>query len=253
VFERFVVIGDSTAEGIGDPDRDGAPRGFGNRLAERIAAQRGTIEYANLAVSGYVAREVRERQLQPALAMRPDLAAIMAGMNDLLRARFDARAIAADVAAMQQALVATGCTVLSFTLPDVAHRLVMPPLSRALSRRTQALNAELRRVSRGVHLVDLAAYPVAIDPRMWNRDRLHGSPEGHERVAAACAWSLALPGADVAWREALPAQRTPSLGEKLVEDLAWARAYLAPWLWHRVRGRPGIAQRVAKRPVMGPL
>src|SRR5688500_11934039 len=178
-FERFVVIGDSTAEGVGDPAADGGHRGFANRVAERIAAVQGSIAYANLAVSGYCAREIKERQLGPALALRPDLAAIMAGMNDLLRARFDARAIADDIAAMQRALIATGCVVLSFTLPDIAHRLVMPPFDRILSRRTRALNAAIRRVSAGVRLIDLAAYRVATDPRMWNRDRLHGSPDGH--------------------------------------------------------------------------
>lgn len=247
-FERFVVVGDSTAEGIGDPDGAGGHRGFGDRLAERLAA-RGTIHYANLAVSGYVAREIRERQLGAALAMRPDLAAIMAGMNDLLRRRFDARAIGADIAAMQQAFVAAGARVLSFTLPDVAHRLVTPPFARMLSRRTQALNAEIRRVSSGVDLVDLAVYPVATDPRMWNRDRLHGSPLGHERIAAACAWTLGL-DADVAWRDALPPAPPLTLGAKLAEHAAWARTYLAPWLLHRLRGGPGVEQRVAKRPAM---
>ena len=247
-FERFVVVGDSTAEGVGDPDGNGGHRGFGDRLAARLAAHQGSVHYANLAVSGYIAREIRERQLGPALAMRPDLVAIMAGMNDLLRPRCDARAIGADIAAMQQAFVRAGARVLSFTLPDVAHRLVAPPLSRVLSRRTRALNAEIRRVSGAVDLVDLAAYPVATDPRMWNRDRLHGSPLGHERITAACAWTLGLPGTDVTWRDALPPEAPLTLSAKLADHVTWARTYLAPWLLHRMRGGPGVEQRVAKRP-----
>jgi lysophospholipase L1-like esterase len=252
-FERFVVIGDSTAEGVGDPDADGGHRGFGNRLAERIAAHQGVVAYANLAVSGYGAREIKERQLAAALALRPDLTAIMAGMNDLLRASFDPRAIADEIATMQRELVAARSVVLSFTLPDVAHRLVMPPFARFLSRRTRALNAEIRRVSTGVHLIDLATYPVATDPRMWNRDRLHGSPDGHERIAAACAWALGLPDADVRWRDALPPAPPLGVRARLAEDLAWAREYLAPWLWHRARGRPGVEQRRPKRPELRPL
>jgi hypothetical protein len=37
-YERFVAIGDSTAEGVGDPDPAGGHRGFADRLAERLAA-----------------------------------------------------------------------------------------------------------------------------------------------------------------------------------------------------------------------
>ena len=247
-FERFVTIGDSTAEGVGDPDPAGGSRGFGDRLAERLAAHQGAIAYANLAVSGYVAREVRERQLEPALAMRPDLVAIMAGMNDLLRPRFDADAIGDDLAAMQDAFAATGCTVFAFTLPDVAHRLAMPPFAQLLSRRVRALDARIRRLSadRGTHLIDLAAHPMAADPRMWSADRLHGNPESHARIAAACAEALGLPGADGRWREVLPPLPRVSAARRLADDLAWGRRYMAPWLLNRVRGGPGVDQRVAK-------
>ena len=254
-FERFVTIGDSTAEGIGDPYPSGAPRGFGDRLAARLAAAYGSIAYANLAVSGYVTREIKDRQLAPALAMRPDLVAIMAGMNDLLRPRFDARAVGNDLAEMQRALIATGCAVFAFTLPDVAHRLVLPPLAYALSRRAQAINAEIRRasVATGALLIDLASYPPSIDPRMWNRDRLHGRAEGHERVAAACAQALALPDADGWWQAPLPALPPIGLAAELAEHLAWAREYMLPWLVNRVRGGPGVDQRVAKRPALAPF
>ncbi len=251
-FERFVTLGDSTAEGVGDPGTHGH-RGFADRLAERIAADQGALAYANLAVSGLVTREIKDRQLAPALALRPDLVAIMAGMNDLLRPRFDADAIGADIAEMQRAFTATGCVVLAFTVPDVAHRLVMPPIDRALSRRTRALNAAIRQASTRVLLIDLAAHPIAADPRLWNRDRLHGNALGHERIAAACAQALSLPGAGSWWREPLPALAPTGVAARIAEDLAWGRQYLVPWLWNRVRGRPGVHQRVAKRPALTPI
>lgn len=46
-FERYVAIGDSTSEGLDDPDGQGGYRGWSNRLAERIAAQQGSLLYAN--------------------------------------------------------------------------------------------------------------------------------------------------------------------------------------------------------------
>jgi lysophospholipase L1-like esterase len=90
-FERYVALGDSTAEGLDDPDGRGGYRGWADRLAERIAAGQGRLLYANLAVRGRNTRRVLEEQLGLALAMRPDLALVVAGTNDLLRPRFDAR------------------------------------------------------------------------------------------------------------------------------------------------------------------
>ncbi|MEO7734875.1 MAG: SGNH/GDSL hydrolase family protein, partial [Kofleriaceae bacterium] len=206
-IERYVALGDSTTEGLDDPDGAGGYRGWADRLAERIAAQQGGLAYANLGLRGRCARQIKDEQLAPALALRPDLATVVAGMNDLLRGGFEARAVAADVAEMQQALIARGAVVITFTIPDIARRLAISPIARVLSARTQLLNDELRRVSAaaGARVLDLAAYPVACDPRMWSRDRLHANAPGHARIAEALADLLGLPGADARWREPLPA------------------------------------------------
>jgi lysophospholipase L1-like esterase len=254
-YERYVAIGDSTTEGLDDPDGAGGYRGWANRLAERIAAHQGTLAYANLGVRGRCARQIRDEQLGPALALRPDLATVVAGMNDLLRPRFDAAAIAADIGVMQRALVATGCTVLSFTIPDLSHRLAMGPFARMLSRRTHALCAEIRIVSRdtGAILVDLAAHDLSRDPRMWSRDRLHANAEGHARTAHALAHALDLPGTDDSWLAPLPDPPPASWRARLAEDLAWSRDYLVPWLWKRMRGRTAGDDHTAKRPALEPM
>jgi lysophospholipase L1-like esterase len=249
-FERYVALGDSTTEGFGDPDGAGGYRGWANRLAERIAAHQGSLAYANLGVRGLCAREIRETQLAPALALCPDLASVGAGMNDLLRPGFDARAVGADIDAMQRALIAQGCVVLTFTLPDISRRLALGPLAQVLSRRTLALDDELRRVSAasGAIVLDVAAHPNAADPRMWSRDRLHANPEGHARIAAGLARALGLPGTDDAWLAPLPPAPPPGLRARLAEDLAWGRDYLAPWLWRRVRGRSSGDHHTPKLP-----
>ena len=116
-FERYVAIGDSTVEGLDDPDGRGGYRGWANRLAERIARDQGGLHYANLAVRGRKTREVLDEQLEPALAMKPDLAAVVSGTNDILRPSFDPEAVARDIERMQRALIDAGATVVSFTLP----------------------------------------------------------------------------------------------------------------------------------------
>src|SRR6188508_2638351 len=101
-YERYVAIGDSTSEGLDDPDGQGGYRGWANRLAERIAAQQGHLLYANLAIRGRTTRQIREEQLAPALAMRPDLSTVVAGTNDVLRRRFEPEVFGADLELMQK-------------------------------------------------------------------------------------------------------------------------------------------------------
>lgn len=254
-YERYVALGDSTTEGLDDPDGQGGYRGWANRLAERVAAHQGGLHYANLGVRGRCARQIKDEQLAPALALAPDLATVVAGMNDLLRSRFDAREIAADIGEMQRALIATGCTVLTFTIPDLSHRLTRGPFARLLSRRTRALCEEIRLVSRetGAILVDLAAHDLARDPRMWSRDRLHANAEGHERTAHALAHAIGLPGTDDSWLAPLPEAAPPTWRDQLADDLAWSREYLLPWLWKRLRGRTAGDDRSAKRPDLAPI
>lgn len=249
-FARYVALGDSTTEGLDDPDGAGGYRGWANRLAERIAAHQGSVAYANLGIRGRCARQIKDEQLGPALALRPDLATVVAGMNDLLRASFDARAIAADIGDMQRTLIDRGCVVLTFTIPDISRRLTRGPFARILSDRTRALDDELRHVSRasGAILLDLASHALASDPRMWSRDRLHANASGHTRIADALAWALALPGSDDRWLEALPAAPPMPLRARITEDLRWGRDYLLPWLWSRVQGRSAGDHQTPKIP-----
>ncbi|MGH2655899.1 MAG: SGNH/GDSL hydrolase family protein, partial [Actinomycetota bacterium] len=88
-WKRFVALGDSLTEGVGDPDRRGRLRGWADRLAETMAAVDPDFAYANLARRGLPSEEVRRTQLEPALRLRPDLASVLVGMNDLLEPRFD--------------------------------------------------------------------------------------------------------------------------------------------------------------------
>lgn len=251
-FTRYVALGDSSTEGIDDPDDDGGYRGWSQRLAERIhAAQGGGLLYANLAVRGLTTRQVRERQLEEARAMRPDLATVFCGTNDVTGRRFDASAVAADIAHMQRALVDGGAAVVSFTLPDLTPLM---PLARLITPRIAALNAALTESSRanGVILVDFAAHPVATDPRLWSEDRIHANTAGHTRIAEALAQALGLPGCNDAWRQPLAKDFTRSRRQSWAAELCWVRRHLIPWLWQGLRGRSSADGCSPKRPTLGP-
>ncbi|MER5731777.1 SGNH/GDSL hydrolase family protein [Streptomyces sp. NPDC002138] len=259
---RFVALGDSQTEGLGDGDDTTGLRGCADRFAEALAlhhpgATGATgapgapgVLYANLAVRGRLSGQVRAEQLPAALALRPDLATVVAGVNDLLRPRFDPDETAGHLEAMFAALTGQGARVATVTFPDIG---LLVPLARPLGSRVTALNARIRLAAdrHGVAVADTARYPVVTDPRLWSPDRLHASPLGHARIAAAVAHALALPGSDDAWTRPLPgpgpAPRT------LASELRWATAFLTPWLSRRLRGRSSGTDRTAKRPTLLPV
>lgn len=255
-WRRYVAIGDSTTEGMDDPLPGTVPvryRGWADRLAEHVdRAQPGPLEYANLAVRGRTTAAIRAEQLVPALDMAPDLVTVVAGVNDLLRPGFDVRTFARDLQAMQAAFVHEGATVLTFTMPDLSPVL---PLARPLRGRLAAMNEAIRRATSrsGALLLDLAAHPVASDPRLWSEDRLHASSLGHERIAAALAHRLGLPDATDVWRLPLPPAPHRRRGEVAAAELAWMRTHLGPWVLRRLRGRSSGDGVTAKRPVPTPV
>ena len=247
-----MAIGDSTTEGMDDPDGRGGYRGWANRLAERIAALQGGLLYANLGVRGRTTRQIRDEQLALALSMKPDLSTVVAGTNDALRRRFDPQTFGEDLEAMQKALVDQGATVLTFTLPDLSPVM---PFARILGRRVFVLNDAIRTACArsGAILCDLAAYPVASDPRLWSDDRLHANSVGHARIADALAYHLGLPGTDRSWAEPLPDRPAPTFGDVVRAEAAWARRHLLPWLWRHMQGKSSGDGRGPKRPQLSPV
>lgn len=250
-YRRYVALGDSTTEGLEDPDGRGGYRGWANRLAEHLAREGGKLHYANLAVRGLQAGQVREGQLAAALAMEPDVATVVAGVNDLLRPRFDARVVAQELEVMIRALREQGATVLTFTMPDMAR---VNPMTRLISGRLAAQNALLREVCArtGALLLDLAASDVAGDPRLWHDDRLHANALGHERIGFGLAATLGLP-VGVDWRAPLPPPPPPSVRARLKAELAWGRGHLVPWVLRHARGRSSGDGRGPKRPSLEPF
>lgn len=251
-FARYVALGDSSTEGLDDPDGRGHYRGWADRLAEHLARAQGEVAYANLGIRGRRTGQILAQQLAPALAMRPDLATVFSGTNDVIRKDFDLEAVRTDVETMWLALRDSGATVLSFTLPDLSAVI---PFARRIMPRVEAMNDALRRTARatGTILVDFSAVALTADPRFWSEDRLHANALGHERIAAALAHALAIPGSDESWSAALPPRASPSALARTSAELRWTHRYLLPWIWRRATGRSSGDGVAAKRPQLTPL
>ncbi|MEQ4718651.1 SGNH/GDSL hydrolase family protein [Nonomuraea sp. B19D2] len=251
-YARFVAIGDSQTEGLGDGDDIIGHRGWADRLAEHLAHANPDLCYANLAVRGRQAAQIRAEQLPAALALRPDLVTVMAGMNDIIRPGFDAAKVADIVADMIAQLTAAGAHVVTMTFPDIFR---LAPLARPLRPRLLDFNARIREAATrpGVTLVDTFPLDFTVDARMWSVDRLHASPTGHARFAAGVAHALGLPGSDDAWTTPLPPLPAPGALRAASGEVRWLAAFAGPWIGRRLRGRSSGDGRTAKRPLLTPL
>ena len=182
-FHRYVALGDSFTEGVGDPDatRPNGLRGWADRVAEVLAAASDDFGYANLAIRGRKLHAILEEQVGPALALRPDLVTIYAGANDILRPRVDLDALVADYDAALARLAGSGARLLVWTAFDPGGSALYRPV-----RGRFALYNELVRESadrHGADVVDFWRLREYRDWRLWDADRMHMGPAGHQRMA----------------------------------------------------------------------
>ncbi|MFC8302190.1 SGNH/GDSL hydrolase family protein [Specibacter sp. NPDC057265] len=250
-WRRYVALGDSFTEGIGDPEPSspGGHRGWADRVAEELSRNCPDFNYANLAIRGKLLAQILGEQLEPALALQADLISISAGGNDLLRPGADPDTLAQKLDAAVARMRATGATVLLFTGPDVR---TMPVLAR-IRGRVAIYNENLHAIAarHGVVVANMWSLEQLADHRMWDGDRLHFSPLGHHTIAIMALAALQLPHTLVPMEPApLPQQRWQSAR---AEDLVWAREFFFPWVLRRLRHQSlgdGVGP---KRPTPAPV
>ncbi len=232
-WSRYVALGDSFTEGIGDPEprSSGGNRGWADRVAEVLSMTADDFAYANLAIRGRLLQQIIDEQVEPALTLRPDLITISAGGNDIIRPGSDPDEIAVRLEGAIERLRSNGATVLLFNGPDIG----MTPVLRRSRGKVAIYNENLRAIAKrhDALVADMWALRELRDPRMWAPDRLHFSPLGHHTVASMVVSSLGVDNDLEPYEpESLPAV---SWRRARVDDMGWAREYLVPWVIRRVR------------------
>lgn len=81
MWKRFVAIGDSFTEGIGDEVEGIALKSWVDHFVQLCEND---IEYANFAKRGLVTKEIRSQQLEKALTFNPDLVSLIAGADIII-------------------------------------------------------------------------------------------------------------------------------------------------------------------------
>ncbi|MBT2597825.1 SGNH/GDSL hydrolase family protein [Arthrobacter sp. ISL-72] len=231
---RFVALGDSFTEGVGDRSKrlPNGVRGWADRVSEKLAKAEPGWEYANLAIRSKRLRHIIDEQLEPALAMEPTLVTLYAGGNDILDFGTDMDALMSDYETLVSRLAATGATVVLFTGFDVKVSAVLEPLKKrnaAYNRRVREIAARYNAV-----LVDYWAFDAFHDRRLWDSDRLHMSKAGHKYLAAQVLDHLDVPHkiSPLEWE---PPARL-SLREWEQRQRRWVHDWVLPLFGRKLRG-----------------
>ena len=250
-WNSFVAVGDSFTEGLDDLWDDGSPRGWADRLAERLAAGHPGFTYANLAVRGKLLDQIVAEQVPVAEQLRPDLISFCAGGNDIIGIQCDPDDLADRVDTAVARLRATGADVIMFTGFDLRR---MHMLLRRLRGRVATYNENLRAIAdrHDCRIVDLWGMSVLADPRAWASDRLHLMPEAHERVALRALEVLGEP-VPADWRTPWPAAEAPAWRARQADDIRWVREHVLPYARKRMRGLHTGDGYLPKRPTLTPL
>lgn len=232
-WSRYVAIGDSFTEGIGDPEprSPGGHRGWADRVAEVLSDQTEDFAYANLAVRGRLLQQILDEQVESALALRPDLITVSMGGNDVIRPGTDPDEIAARFDGGIARLRSDGATVVMFNGPDIG----MTPVLGRIRGKVAIYNENLRTVAQrhDAIVADMWSLRELTDPRMWAPDRLHFSPVGHQAVARMVLRALNVQNdLEPFAAEPLPSQ---TWRQARVDDIGWAREYFGPWILRRIR------------------
>ncbi|WP_242900927.1 SGNH/GDSL hydrolase family protein [Actinomadura terrae] len=190
----LVMLGDSTAAGLGVHTPDETPAAM---LAAGLSSIAGRpVRLTNVARPGARSAELAG-QCERASQVRPDLAVVMIGANDVTNRVPPAESVRhlSDAVA---ALRATGCQVVVGTCPDLGSvKPLMQPL-KWIARRASRQLAAAQTISvvehggRSVSLGDLLGREFAADPlSMFSEDRYHPSARGYAAASAALLPSMA--------------------------------------------------------------
>ncbi len=251
VFHRYVALGDSFTEGVGDddPSRPNGLRGWADRVAEVLSTHTSDFGYANLAIRGRLLRPIVAEQVEPAIALNPDLITIYAGANDILRPKIDIDDIVQHYDVAIGKLTSTGARVVTFTGFDLGWA----PVFGKLRGRVAIYNELVREVAdrHGATLVDYWRLSEYRDSRLWDVDRMHMSAAGHQRMAIAVLDALGIEHPLVPF----DLGERPRLDKKQQRDadLEWAKAYAVPWVQRRIKGTSSGDAVSAKRPTLLPI
>ncbi|WP_142954681.1 SGNH/GDSL hydrolase family protein [Bacillus cereus] len=190
MWKRFVAIGDSFTEGIGDEVEGIVLKSWIDHFVQLCEKD---IEYANFAKRGLVTEEIRLQQLEKALTFNPDLVSLIAGANDVLKGRWNHDAYKNDMEFMIDTLSKAGADIIIANLPDFTVRLPFASQKKQeIKEQLLEANEVIHSLSREykLHHVDFWNHHLVNDNTLWSKDLIHPNSKGYVKVAELIFSSL---------------------------------------------------------------
>jgi acyl-CoA thioesterase I len=193
-FIRYVALGDSYTIGTGLEDES---QSFPSLLAKRLTKETGIdVALANLGVNGYTTTDLIREELPIARDLRPELATILIGANDVVQGSTEAayRTRLAEIYDALAGLALPAAKTVAISTPDFSHLPGARPFGTAgdLRARIDAFNriAQSEAAARGFHYADISVISRENRGKDWvAADGLHPGPAQHRAIADQL-WTL---------------------------------------------------------------
>jgi lysophospholipase L1-like esterase len=181
----FVVLGDSTAAGVGAGSADDA---YPTRLARRIAGERFRVRLVVLGVSGARVRDVLDGQLPRALDADPDVVFVGIGANDVTHVT-KLEDVEDDMSALLARLEEERVATVVAGPPDMRSPVFLEPLRTIVGWRGEAV---ARRIEAAARAAGARVVPLADETRDFfaeDPDRYYAADDFHPSAAGYALWA----------------------------------------------------------------
>ncbi|WP_433059164.1 SGNH/GDSL hydrolase family protein [Dactylosporangium sp. CS-033363] len=246
---RYVAIGDSFTEGMGDERADGVPRGWADLVAAGVAEATGeTVQYANLAIRGRLLGPILDEQLDVALSLdpTPTMLSLNGGGNDMMRRGTDMDRLLELTEMALRRTTEAGVRMLLLSGADPSEHL---PFGKVIHRKGTILSAAVTELAQqhGALFVNIFGDEEIRHAQYWSGDRLHLNGAGHRRVAGLVLTALGHP------TTAHRVDPGPKASSGLLAEAKYYREHVLPWVTRRLRGRSSGDGRAPKYPAWTPV
>lgn len=182
---NLVAMGASDVVGIGA--HDPAKEGWAPVMASLLPGKKRLMR---LGISGATTHQIRAQLLPRAVAAKPDVAVLWAGVNDCAQ-QVPLPQFEANMDAIVGGLAATRARVFVLNLPDMTRLPAVRPYAPWVRQVLPAWQQAVRQVAarHGAEVIELTPYSLELEkhPDYLSADGFHPSAKGYRRVAEVVA------------------------------------------------------------------
>jgi lysophospholipase L1-like esterase len=191
MWNTFIVLGDSIAEGAGDIYPGYENVGWVDLVAEELIKSNPGMKYYNFAVGGSTVIEVINDQVKKALNKNPDLITLIIGGNDARDPNWTSSMFSQQYSDLINSLMLTDATLVTMTYPntniskeDLIAKFGDNERTRGwllYFRRMKRINQIIRRISgeNKLFCMEFEDFEPARDPKNLSQDMVHPNSRGY--------------------------------------------------------------------------